>query len=86
MEDFCAMLSRLKTKEAIRDFLKDLMNREERLMLIRRLLIADMLNSGKTYKEIIEELKCGEPTIARVKRWLHFGRRGYKQAITAKHR
>lgn len=76
MDTFCETLSRLKTKGAIRNFLKDLLNRKERVMLVRRLLIAEMLLEGYTYREIVERLHCGTPTIARVERWLHFGRGG----------
>lgn len=84
MEIFCAVVCKLKTKDAVRDFFKDLMNRKERMMLIRRLQIAEMLLEKYTYDEIVKKLKCGTPTIARVERWLEFGRGGYKQAIRAK--
>ena len=84
VDKFCETLSRLKTKSAIRNFLKDLLNRQERLMLVRRLLIAELLLEGKTYKEIAEYLQCGMTTIARVERWLHFGRGGYKEAVEVK--
>ncbi|MDP3244551.1 MAG: YerC/YecD family TrpR-related protein [bacterium] len=81
MDTFCEALSRLKTKSAIRNFLKDLLNRQERLMLVRRLLIAEMLLEEKTYQEIIAQLHCGFSTVAKVERWLHFGRGGYKEAV-----
>lgn len=84
MDKFCATLSGLKTRSAIRNFLKDLLNRQERLMLVRRLLIAEMLISGCTYKEIKSRLRCGGTTVAKVERWLHFGRGGYKQAVEGK--
>lgn len=78
------ILARLKTSKDIFDFLKDLLNRQERAMLARRLLIAEMLLDKYTYREIADKLKCGMPTIARVERWLHFGRDGYKKAIQQK--
>ncbi|MDD5342286.1 MAG: YerC/YecD family TrpR-related protein [Patescibacteria group bacterium] len=81
MDHFCETLARLKTKSDIRNFLKDLLNRQERIMLIRRLLIADMLISGKSHREIREKLKAGFPTISRVDRWLNFGRGGYETAL-----
>lgn len=84
MDNLCGTLSRLKTKSAIRDFLKDLLNRQERVMLVRRLFIAEMLLDGYTYREIIKQLHCGSPTIARVERWLHFGRGGYEKAVKSK--
>jgi len=82
MAKFCKVLADLKTGEAVAEFLKDLLNRQERMMLIRRLQIAEMLEEGKTYNEIINKLKCGPTTIARVERWLNFGRHGYKKAIS----
>ncbi|OGF35480.1 hypothetical protein A2482_00900 [Candidatus Falkowbacteria bacterium RIFOXYC2_FULL_48_21] len=83
MDEFCDILSRLGTKEKIYNFLKDLLNRKERMMIIRRLLIAKLLEQNKKYKEIKDELGCGGSTIAKVQRWLHFGRGGYKEAIYA---
>lgn len=81
LDAFCETLSRLKTKTTIRHFLKDLLNRQERAMLVRRLLIAEMLLAKRTYREIVDQLHCGTSTIARVERWLNFGRGGYKRAL-----
>lgn len=86
LETFSEVLCRLRSKSAVRNFLKDLLNRKERLMLVRRLLIAEMLVDGDTYAEIARRLRCGTPTIARVRRWLEFGRNGYKVAVLAKKR
>ncbi|MFH0988226.1 MAG: YerC/YecD family TrpR-related protein [Parcubacteria group bacterium] len=83
IDAFCEVLAKLKTKQQIKDFLKDLLNRKERAMLVRRLLIAILLVQGKTYTEIGRELKCGRATIARIERWLNFGRGGYKKAIAS---
>lgn len=83
MDAFCGMLVSLKSKRAVKDFLKDLLNRQERVMIVRRLLIAQMLLRGCTYQEIIQTLHCGSPTIARVERWLHFGRGGFKKALSS---
>lgn len=84
MNMFCEILGQLKSKQAIRNFLKDLLNRQERIMLIRRLLIAEMLIDGYRYREIVKHLHCGSATIARVERWLNFGRGGYREAIQLK--
>lgn len=78
---FCRVLCRLRTEQNLLDFLKDIWNRSERLMFIRRLLIAKMLAAGKTYEEIQKQLRVGKTTIARVERWLNFGRGGLKRAI-----
>lgn len=80
------ILCRLKTTQQVSDFLKDLLNRQERAMLVRRLLIAEMLMDGYKYREIVDKLHCGMMTIARVERWLHFGRGGYERAVNVKKR
>lgn len=84
MDEFCEALSKLKTKKETKDFLKDILNRQERLMLIRRLQIAELLVKGFTYEAIREALRVGETTIARVARWLNFGRNGYKKLLSRK--
>ena len=84
MLQFCDLLSKLKNKNEIKNFLKDLLNRQERMMIIRRLLIAEMLKDNKSYVEIRKALKCGTATIARVQRWLNFGRGGYEKVIKIK--
>ena len=79
---FCEVVGRLRSQAEVKDFFKDLFNRQERLMLVRRLQIAEMLLQEKTYREIQERLRVGSNTIARVERWLHFGRNGYRRALT----
>lgn len=79
--NFCAVLSMLRRKDDIQRFLKDLMNRQERMMFIRRVQIAKMLDRGATYDEIRKKLRTSTTTIAKVQRWLEFGREGYKRAI-----
>lgn len=78
------VLEKLKKRKRIFNFLKDLLNRQERLMTVRRLLIAEMLVDGKTYEQIQKKLKTGASTIARVERWLHFGRNGILTAVLIK--
>lgn len=81
MNLFCNILYLLKNRQIIKNFLKDLLNRQERIMLIRRLLIANLLLEEKSYREIQQRLRVGTNTISRIGRWLHFGRNGYKIAI-----
>lgn len=83
---FSFILSKMQRPLAIKNFLKDILNRQERLMMIRRFLIADLLLTGKSYREIQDQLKAGSTTIARVDRWLHFGRGGYKLAVLLKNK
>lgn len=86
LDDFCAALAKLTTKGEIKDFLKDLLNRQERIMLIRRLQIAEMLAQEYNYEDIRKKLGVGNGTIARVSRWLNFGRNGYLNILKKKSR
>lgn len=73
----------LETRQGVKNFFKDLLSESEAVMLARRILIAKMLLEGKTYQEIIDELKVGIDTINRVSQWLSSGFGGYEKAIKA---
>ncbi len=53
-----------------KNFIKELLTESEQLMLGRRLLIAQMLLSGRSQAEIIYDLKLSPNTVIKVKRWL----------------
>ncbi|MFH0779582.1 MAG: YerC/YecD family TrpR-related protein [Parcubacteria group bacterium] len=84
LDILCDILFRLKSKQEMKNFLKDLLNRNERTMLVRRLLIAEKLIDGMTYDDIKALMRCGKSTISRIERWVNFGRNGYKLAISVK--
>jgi len=73
--------SGLKSREEIKNFLRDLLTESERVMIGRRILIAQMLLEEKPYDEIIRELKVGKDTIMRVHRWLGDDVDGYEKAV-----
>lgn len=73
--------SAVKGREAMRLFLRDLLTESERIMLGRRILIAREILSGKTYDEIVSELKVGKDTITRIAHWLEDQMPGYEQAL-----
>lgn len=81
LEYFCEVLQKLKSVKEKKYFLKDLLNRGERLMIARRFKIAELLEKGTTYDEIAKSLQVSRGTIARVEKLLNFGRDGYKNAI-----
>jgi uncharacterized protein YerC len=71
----------VRGRSAMKTFLKDLLTESERIMMGRRILIARLLLSGKTYAEIIDELHVGNSTIQVVDRWLNDQFPGYEQAV-----
>lgn len=80
-DDFCGAALLLNNIHESRRFFRDILNRSERTMLARRLEIALMLELGFTYEEIAQTLHAGKQTIAKVSRWLNFGRNGYREVI-----
>jgi TrpR-related protein YerC/YecD len=81
LDELCEVLQILKTTQEKKYFLKDLLGRGERIMLVRRFKVAKLLEQGKTYKEIRKKMGAGYSTITRVERLLNFGRGGYRKAI-----
>ncbi|MDP2651472.1 MAG: Trp family transcriptional regulator [bacterium] len=73
--------SSVSGRSAVKLFLKDLLTPSERIMLGRRVIIARLLLSGKTYEDIIKRLGVGTDTIYRVQRWLSDQMPGYEKAI-----
>jgi uncharacterized protein YerC len=73
--------SSLDGRDAVKLFLKDLLTTSERVMLGRRILIAQKLLAGEGSRVISHDLKVGMDTIYRVQRWLDDQQPGYEQAI-----
>lgn len=71
----------LKSRDEIKNFLRDLLTESERIMIGRRILIAQRLLEDKSYDQIIEELHVGVDTITRVHRWLEDESDGYEKAV-----
>jgi TrpR-related protein YerC/YecD len=74
-------IAELKSRDEVKNFFKDLLSKTESVMLARRILIAQMLLSGKGYDEIKNEMKTSHATIANVQRWLESGFGGYEKAV-----
>ena len=72
-----AISGRDKTKQ----FLKDLLTPSERVMLGRRILIAQMIIQGFTVDEIRARLGVGTTTIVNVRTWLEDEFPGYERAV-----
>ncbi len=81
LEEICVVLQDLNTIKEKKYFLKDLLNRGERVMIARRFKIAKLLDEGLTYDKIAKLLSVSDGTIARVEKMLNFGRNGYRIAL-----
>lgn len=74
-------IAELTSRDEVRAFFKDLLSETEAIMLARRIRIAQLILSGKSYVQIEKELKTSQSTIAGVQRWLTAGGQGYEVAI-----
>ncbi|HEY4490013.1 MAG TPA: Trp family transcriptional regulator [Candidatus Paceibacterota bacterium] len=68
-------------REAMKLLLRDLLTESERIMLGRRILIAQRLINGEIWEEIAESMHVGLDTIGRVDRWLKDKFPGFENAI-----
>ena len=74
-------VSSLHSREEVKKFLRDLLTESERVMMGRRIIVAQRLLEDKSYLEIKQELGVGMDTIIRVHRWLEDDIDGYETAI-----
>ena len=72
----------VRGRAAMKLFLRDLLTESERIMLGRRILIAQKLLIGEEVEDISKSMKVGYDTVYRVKRWLRDELPGYEKAIT----
>lgn len=73
--------SSVKGRADMRMFLRDLLTESERIMLGRRIQIAQMLLAGCSHRYIARGLHVGLDTVSRVHRWLDDQFPGYEKAI-----
>ncbi len=71
----------LKSREETKRFLRDLLTESERIMIGRRIIIAQKLLKDQSYNQIMREMKVGPDTIMRVHRWLEDENNGYEKVI-----
>lgn len=71
----------VRGRAGMKQFLRDLLTESERIMLGRRIRIAQKISAGYSYEDIAEHLGVGYDTIARVHRWLRDDIPGYETAL-----
>lgn len=77
---FDAVLS-LKTTEECRAFFQDLCTVAELKALSQRLEVAQLLDDGMIYNDILQRTGASSATISRVNRALQYGSDGYKTVL-----
>ena len=81
MDILYTAISSLKSRDEVKRFLRDLLTESERVMMGRRIIVAQRLLEDKSYIEIKQELGVGMDTIIRVHRWLEDDIDGYEKVV-----
>ena len=71
----------LKTPEECRAFFQDLCTVAELRAMAQRLEVAQMLDEGLIYNDILQRTGASSATISRVNRALQYGADGYKTVL-----
>lgn len=74
-------ISSLRSRDEVKELLKDLLTESERIMIGRRIIIAQKLLQEKSYSQIMDEMGVGIDTISRIHNWLQDGNGGYEKTI-----
>ena len=77
---FDAVLT-LETKEECRAFFQDLCTVAELRAMAQRLEVAQLLDDGLIYNDILQRTGASSATISRVNRALQYGADGYKAVL-----
>ena len=80
-ELFWEVIEKLRTKEQIEEFLKDLLTPTEEVMLAKRVAIALMLLKNYDYRTIRDTLKVSLTTVGKVSLWLKYEGKGYRRVL-----
>ena len=80
-EIFAKTLVGIKQKKEAEQFLSDLLSPTERVMLVKRLAIAFLLEKGYNHREISNILRVSLPTVVSVNQSRLHGSKGYTHVI-----
>lgn len=69
-DELFEIISKLKTKQEVFDFMIELFTESETLMIGRRIQVAKMILQGFSYDEIKSKMKVGFQTISKIEHWL----------------
>ena len=72
---------KLETQEQCYNFFEDLCTIAEIKTMSQRLRVAQMLNEGRCYQDIVIETGASTATISRVNNALQYGNDGYKSVL-----
>jgi uncharacterized protein YerC len=81
IDSFLYVLTDIKDKRVMAEFLDSFLSKTEKTMLAKRLAIAFLLTEQVEETKIAETLHVTQATVSRMKLWLETKGAGYQQAI-----
>ena len=81
LDEFFRVITSLESVEEVKSFFIDLLNKQETIMLSRRLMAARLLDKEFTQEDVSRIMKMGKATVTSVAQWLNYGNEGYKIAL-----
>lgn len=81
IDELCAVLLKLKSKEDCRALLEDLCTYKEVEQMALRAYAAKLFLEGKTYSAITAETELSSATLSRISRCIGYGRGGYRKLL-----
>ena len=74
-------LLKLKTPEECYQFFSDLCTVSEQMAMEQRFEVAQLLDEGSIYSDVLEKTGVSSATVSRVKRCLNYGSGGYRLVL-----
>jgi uncharacterized protein YerC len=81
INDYYSAVASLKNKSEVKSFFKDILTKEEELMLAKRFQIGVMYKLGYFWKEICDDVKVIDATVGRVISLVEGGRGWLKKIV-----
>jgi TrpR-related protein YerC/YecD len=81
MTELFDAMRRLKSRQELEIFMRDLCTLGELEAMAHRWQVARLVNQGLPYTEIAEKTGASTATVTRVAHWLNHGEGGYRLAI-----
>ena len=75
------VLAKVDKPDEMASFIRDLLTFGEIEEASRRLLAAELLQKGKSIRDVAKELGVSTTTVVRINFWLHHGMGGYRMAL-----
>lgn len=81
LNSFLFVLTDIKDKKKMAEFLDAFLSKTEKIMLAKRLAIVFLLSEGAEETKISETLSVTQSTVSRIKLWYETKGTGYKVAV-----